>query len=238
MQGTEPGTDRDLPARQTQSVRDHPMDKALSGVQAVLLDLDRTLIDIESAVDYCAALAELQHAGFGPGEDLGAATSWGDCTRRVVDLLISQPDRDAWQRAERIVVPHELAGAERARPMPGLAPLLRAIGARPVAIVTLASEPATRRVMARYRLAAAAVVARSFEIPAKPHPDQLLAALRALRVQPGQAVMVGDSERDEMAARAAGVAFIGVTNARSEHRFAAGSTLAEDLHEVARLLAR
>lgn len=204
-------------------------------MRAILLDLDRTLIDIESEVDYCAALAELQGAGFAPGEDLGAATSWGDCTRRVVDLLIGQPDRAAWQRAEDIVVPYELVGAERARPMPGLAELFRAIAGRSVGIVTLASAPATRRALARYGLHVDSVVARSFEVPAKPHPDQLLAALAELGVEPRHAVMIGDSERDEMAALAADIAFIGVTNGRREYRFAAGITLATDLHEVAAL---
>lgn len=207
-----------------------------SKTQAVLLDLDRTLIDIESEVDYCAALAELQQAGFALRDDLGAATSWGDCTRRVVDLLIGQPDRAAWERAEAIVVPYELAGAERAQAMPGLEPLLRVLPGRAVGIVTLASAPATQRVLERYGLMANAVVARSFEIPAKPHPDQLLAALARLGIEPAHAVMIGDSERDEMAAYAAGVAFIGVTNGRREHRFATARALAADLHEVTILL--
>jgi phosphoglycolate phosphatase len=38
----------------------------------------------------------------------------------------------------------------------------------------------------------------------KPHPEPLLAACRALGVLPEQAVMVGDSENDAQAARAAG----------------------------------
>ncbi|KAA3626854.1 MAG: HAD family hydrolase [Proteobacteria bacterium] len=207
-----------------------------SNAQAILLDLDRTLIDIESEVDYCAALARLQRAGFGLRDDLGAATSWGDCTRRVIDLLIGQPDRETWQRADAIVVPCELEGAERARAMPGLETLLRALTGRPVGIVTLASAAATQRVIERYGLIVDAVVARSFEVPAKPHPDQLLVALGTLGVEPAHAVMVGDSERDEMAAQAAGLAFIGVTNGRNDHRFDTAAALAMDLNEVAALL--
>lgn len=215
----------------------HAQRPPMNGVRAVLLDLDRTLVDVESEVDYGAALAALEQAGFALCEDLGAATSWGDCTRRVVDLLLGQPDRAAWERVERIVVPYELAGAESAQAMPGLVALFGAIAGRAVGIVTLASLPATQRVVARYGLKVDTVVARSFEVPAKPHPDQLRVALAALGVEPQHAVMVGDSERDEMAALAAGVAFIGVTNGRQDHRFAAGTTLATDLHDVAAWLA-
>lgn len=205
-------------------------------IDAVLLDLDRTLVDVESEVDYCAALADLRQAGFARGDELGAATSWGSCTRQVIDLLLGLQDRSSWRHADDLVVPHEMAGAGRARAMPGLAELMAAVARFPVAIVTLLSAPATDVVVERHALPVDAVVARSFEVRAKPHPDQVLAALDLLGVEARVAVMVGDSERDEVAALAAGVAFVGLTNGRAAHRFAATTPTARGLRTVAELL--
>lgn len=200
----------------------------------VLLDLDRTLVDVETHVDYCAALDGLRAAGFTDEADLGPETSWGTCTRTVVDLLLSQP-RTRRQQAEDVVVPHEVAGARAATAMPGLDGLRAALDDRPVAIVTLLSGPATAVVVDRFGLWGTAV-ARRADLAAKPAPDQLLAALRSLGREPAEAVMVGDSERDAVAAAAAGVAFIGVTNRRAEHAFVDVHAVVDDLGGVVDLL--
>ncbi len=202
----------------------------------VLLDLDRTLVDVESHVDYCAALDRLRAAGFTDEADLGTETSWGRCTRTVVDLLLSQPDLVARRRAEEFVVPHELAGAGRAEPMPGLGRLRSALVGRPVAIVTLLSGPATEIVVDRFDLWDTSVP-RSPELAAKPAPDQLVAALELLGAGAADAVMLGDSERDAAAAAAAGVAFIAVTNGRGNHGFGLVDAIVEDLAGAAELLA-
>lgn len=202
----------------------------------VLLDLDRTLVDVESQVDYCAALDALHRAGASRPPALGPATSWGTCTREVVDLLVGATDRGHWQQMESLVVPYELEGAARAEAMPGLDQLRATLTDHRVAVVTLLSDAATRVTLERHGLAPDVVVARSFEIPAKPHPDQVVAALDALGVAPTETVMLGDSERDEAAAIGAGVPFVGITNGRTEHRFA-GSTVVRDLYDAATLLA-
>lgn len=201
----------------------------------VLLDLDRTLVDVETQVDYCAALAALTDAGFAPGGSLGPATSWGRCTTAVIDLLLGLRDRGAWDRAAEHVVPRELDGADRALAMPGLPALRGALAGRTGAIVTLLSADATARVVSRFHLDVEAVVARRFDVPAKPRPEQVLLALDELGVAPGEAVMVGDSERDERAAHAAGVGFIAITNHRHEHRFTT-DTIVADLDELAVLM--
>ena len=134
------------------------------------------------------------------------------------------------------MVPFEVAGAERALPMPGLTQFWPCLQGRSVGVVTLASKPATERAMARYRLNVDTIEARSFDVPAKPNPEQLMVALAALGVEPRDAVMVGDSERDEMAAVAAGIDFVGVTNGRSQHAFEPQSIVVADLIGVAGLL--
>ena len=46
----------------------------------------------------------------------------------------------------------------------------------------------------------------------KPHPDPLLKILRHFRVQPGEAIYVGDSNVDEIAAHSAGVPLVAFRN--------------------------
>ncbi len=46
----------------------------------------------------------------------------------------------------------------------------------------------------------------------KPHPEPLVKILRHYYIRPDQAIYVGDSELDEMAARAAGVYFVAYNN--------------------------
>ncbi len=48
--------------------------------------------------------------------------------------------------------------------------------------------------------------------------------------------MVGDSERDAVAAAAAGVAFVGITNGRAAHRFGDVAAVVDDLGGLLDLL--
>ncbi|MEW2429213.1 Imm21 family immunity protein [Micromonospora sp. NPDC047644] len=96
-----------------------------------------------------------------------------------------------------------------------------------------------RRDRARYF---AAVVGRG-EHPdsLKPDPTPVVRALRALKVAPGAAVLIGDSVTDVEAARAAGVACIGYANkpGKAERLTAAGAdAIVTDMTDLARVLAR
>lgn len=200
--------------------------------RAILFDLDRTLVDVESHVDYCAALRVLDDADIGSRRDLGPETSWGSCTRELIDTLLSLPNGTARRSAERLVVPFELEGADSAVAMPGLDHLRGELSGRPGAIVTLLSGPATQRVTERFELWPEVVVTRSDDVPAKPAPDPLVLALERLGVGADDAVMVGDSERDAAAARAAGVGFIGITNGRPSHGFEDVLAVVEGLDDL------
>jgi HAD superfamily hydrolase (TIGR01549 family) len=184
-------------------------------VKALLLDLDKTLVNVEDHTDYCAALRELEARGFSP-RAAGPETYWGKCTKRVMDILISL-EGGAWSAANEIVERYELWGAAASTPMPYLAEFLEAVKGAPKAVVTLLSPCPTAYVLQRHGIAVDAVVAREPGIRPKPSPDPVLKALERLGV--GEAVMVGDSEWDEAAANAAGVPFVAVTNGRTQHRF-------------------
>ena len=68
----------------------------------------------------------------------------------------------------------------------------------------------------------------------KPAPDMLYRILEELGVQAGEAIFVGDGERDRMAARAAGIDFLMVEWGFSDHEEAIGSVeeLSEELRSV------
>ncbi|MEU8422995.1 Imm21 family immunity protein [Micromonospora sp. NPDC048835] len=75
----------------------------------------------------------------------------------------------------------------------------------------------------------------------KPNPVPVVQALRALKVAPGAAVLVGDSTTDIAAARAAGVACIGYANrpGKAERLTAAGAdAIVTDMSDLAGVLAR
>lgn len=200
----------------------------------MLLDLDKTLVNVEDGIDYCAALAELRVLLPGARGDVGIETSWGRCTRPVIGLLGALAGTPEWPAAAAIVERFELAGVERSTAMPGLAELMSAIDPGRTAIVTLLGPGATEATIARHLvIRPAVVVARDPALRPKPAPDQALDALRRLGVTPAEAVMIGDSEVDEATARAAGVTFAGLTNGRPDHRFGRDTVTLADLHEVA-----
>lgn len=204
---------------------------------AVLLDLDRTLVDVESHVDYAAAVRDLDAEGLlVAAPDAAGDTSWGSATLQAMDALVALAGDPRWAEASELVARHELEGAASATPMSGLDSLLAAVGGRPTAVVTLLSEVATRTVLQDHGIEVDVVIPRRPDLRPKPAPDQVLAALGELGCASHDAVMLGDSERDEAAARSAGVAFVGLTNGRHGSRFGPGTTVVDDLVGAAAVL--
>lgn len=199
----------------------------------LLLDLDKTLVNVEDFTDYCSALRELEARGFA-AMSTGPETYWGKCTKKVMDILISLSG-DEWIEANKMVERYEIEGAERAVQMPYLQYFLANTINMPKAIVTLLGVAATKRVLERFNIAVNAVVAREPGIKPKPHPDPVIKALSLLGASPGEAVMIGDSEWDELSAQAAGVRFIAVTNGREKHFFRT-PFITRDLKEAVDLL--
>jgi len=65
----------------------------------------------------------------------------------------------------------------------------------------------------------------------KPHPDQLIKILEHFRIEPCDSLYVGDSDLDEIAAKAAGVAFVAYQN-----RSLAADFHIQSLKEIAEIL--
>ena len=72
------------------------------------------------------------------------------------------------------------------------------------------------------------------KVPPKPAPDILQLCLERARVRPAEAIYIGDSPIDRVAAEAAGVAFLGVgTRVEHHHRIASLGELDDALLKIA-----
>jgi phosphoglycolate phosphatase len=175
-------------------------------VRAVLFDLDGTLLDTAAdiAAALNAALAEQRLGPLAPAEvrvlaRCGAAGARADRARL-------QQRYDA--HYERL---HE-DNAFAARPFPGVVQGLSglcALGLR-LAVVTNKTQQLAVELLARLELTRwiQLVVGAQDGRERKPHPQPLWLACERLQVLPAQTLMVGDSQVDVLAARAAGIAVV------------------------------
>ena len=182
-------------------------------IRAVLFDLDGTLAD--TAPDLAGALNRLlAECGRGPVpiERARPVTSSGARGMLQVGFGID-PLHDDYAAlkarfldlyADRICVETSL--------FDGVAELLAALESRalPWGIVTNKAERFTLPLLSTLQIAkrAACVVGGDTTPRAKPHPEPLLHAARAMSLEPAHCLYVGDDLRDVQAARAAGMAVL------------------------------
>lgn len=198
--------------------------------KAVLFDLDRTLIDLQSYTDYGAALTDVE-ALIGAWEDIPAPTTdWDQPTMRCMSILFALSGDPRWSEVSDLIAAHELAAVPRSRPMPRLGDALTRSRRLPRAVVTLVSEVPARTVLSRHAVEIPVVVPRRPDLRPKPAADQVQEACRLLGVDPAATVMIGDSSWDAGAASAAGCGFVGVAaTPAGRERFDDDLLLAEDL---------
>ena len=183
---------------------------------AVLLDLDRTLVDVQSFTDYDSAWRDVVALLGEAADELGPETGWTGATRACMAVLGHLPAGDRWYAVSEAVAAHERAAVAASRPMPGAAEFLEALSGRPVAVVTLLPPDVAGQVLAHHGLGVGTIVGRDPHVRPKPAGDGLLRALELLAAAPVDVQMVGDSAWDAAAARNAGVGFVGVHAPASE----------------------
>ncbi|MBE7942026.1 MULTISPECIES: HAD-IA family hydrolase [Ramlibacter] len=187
-----------------------------SDVQAVLFDLDGTLID--SAPDLGAAadrmrvvrgLPSLPLAQYRPMAGAGARGMLGI----AFGITPEHPDYEALR--EEFFSNYERAMTERTLVFEGIAELLERLRGRglPWGVVTNKSMRFTGPLTRQMPLfATAATVIGGDSTPhAKPHPAPLLEAARQLALPAARCIYVGDDERDVQAGRAAGMPTVAAT---------------------------
>lgn len=186
---------------------------------AIVLDLDGTLID--SAPDLRSALNRLLAAEALEALSLEQVTGMvGDGVRVLVtrgfaalDRSLAEDELDA--KCADFLKDYEGNGAVLTRPYPGVVETLQILKDNGHALAVCTNKPthAAREILGELGMAGFfGVVVGGGELEGilKPDPRPLLETLRRMGVDPGRAVMVGDSKNDMETARAAGVASIAV----------------------------
>ncbi|HEX2555864.1 MAG TPA: phosphoglycolate phosphatase [Microvirga sp.] len=183
----------------------------MMSLEAVLLDLDGTLVD--SAEDLRDALNEiLGRQGLRPVTPAEVRAMIGDGVLKLVERGLTRTGGDPARAADLVpafLEAYEPRASRKTVLYPGVLDTLRrlrAAGLR-LAVVTNKPEAATRQILDALGLAGLIeVVIGGDTLPRrKPDPAPVAAALRALGIAPEAAAMVGDNHHDVEAGHGAGL---------------------------------
>lgn len=181
-------------------------------VKAVLFDLDGTLI--HSLPDLVAAVNRLLAGeGRAPLEAEAVKAMVGDGADALVERAFAAsgglPGPDVTPFLKRFLADYEPRSAETTLPWPGVRETLAELKEKGLALAVCTNKPskATAEVLASLDLADFFDhVVGADDTPAlKPDPAHITVILEYLGVSAAEAVMVGDSRNDVLAARRAGV---------------------------------
>jgi 2-phosphoglycolate phosphatase len=185
-------------------------------LQAVLFDLDGTLID--SAPDLGAAADALRVARGLPSlpmEDYRPMAGAGARGMLGIAFGMTPEHPDFMALREEFFCNYERRMTQRTQIFEGVPAMLQALQQRqlPWGVVTNKAQRFTLPLtQAMPMFSTAGVIVSGDTTPhAKPHPEPLLEAARRLGVDPRRCVYVGDDERDIVAGVAAGMFTVAVT---------------------------
>jgi sugar-phosphatase len=192
-----------------------------NAVQAVLFDLDGTLVDTETQTDQAISVVAARH-GFA-GFTLPPRETRGRTWMHVADAIRTQTGIDAPANAlAEELLSYWNDASQKAQPLPGAAAAIRAATAAGLRLAIVSSSP--RSVIDRFveRLDIGECIGASARIGAdsvsrgKPDPEGFLLAARALDVDAAATLVFEDSQAGLLAARAAGMRSIFVTRCATD----------------------
>ena len=217
-------------------------------IRGVLIDLDGTLLD--TAADLAVAANRMLAAlDLPPRTTHEVSTYVGKGIARLVERCLtgdldSRADPELLQRALGLfAAAYEDESGRHCRIYPGVVEGLDdliASGVR-LACVTNKAQRFTRPLLERMRLLGRfeVVICGDMVERSKPDPACFLAACERLKLEPREVVVVGDSENDVLAARAAGMRVVcvtyGYTEGKPVERLGADA-LVDDLRALPELL--
>jgi phosphoglycolate phosphatase-like HAD superfamily hydrolase len=206
----------------------------------LLLDLDRTLVDLQSFTDYAAALADVQAlTGEWPDADV-PDTDWDHPTQACMSVLHALLGDARWTVVSNAIAVHERAAVPLGVVMPTVGEVLDRLRDAGAGVVTLLPVDVATQALARHGIGVGPgepvdlVIGRDPRIRPKPWPDGLLAACARLGAAPDRATMIGDATWDQEAAARAGAGFVGVPS--SPAGFAPGVPVVRTFAEAVRLV--
>ncbi len=182
-------------------------------IRVILFDLDGTLIDssvdITNALNY--AMEPYSSKRLSRDETVKLI---GEGITRLIEKLVG--DRDEAVRddvGKRFLSHYTDHITDYTREYPGVAETLERLGKYRKAVISNKRESLSRLVLEKLGLAKHFVLIIGSDTVAerKPSPVPVLKALSELQTEPGDAVIVGDSNYDVDAGKAAGVTTVAVT---------------------------
>jgi len=182
--------------------------------RAALFDLDGTIVD--SADDILAALAHtIRMAGLDADPDPEAGRAHlGHPLHVMLGRMGYSVPPESNEELMGLYAPYYMRHwKDRTRIFAGVEPLLASLKGLPMAVVTQKRQIQAQGMLEAFGLEAYFLHAVGLQpgFRPKPAPDLLLHAAELLGTLPRQMVMVGDSELDVEAGRAAEMATVGVT---------------------------
>lgn len=190
----------------------------MTTVCAVLFDLDGTLIDSVADLHGAINVVLVRH-GLKPLTLADVVSMIGDGVRKLTERAFIARDAGLDTVAldhvtEEMVAVYSSRLTELTTMMPGAMEAVTALAEKGVRLGVVTNKPrdAAVAILAHFGLAEhlAVIVGGDSGLPRKPAPDMLLAALNALGVEAGDAVMVGDGAADIDCGKSAGVRSIAV----------------------------
>lgn len=210
--------------------------------KAVLFDLDGTLVD--SRRDIASSVNRmLDDMGFAPRreEDIYGFIGGGVYKLVIASLPPGQGNR-VEEGVERFWLIYKDHVLDTTVPYAGIPHSLEAMSGLKLAVATNKPLAHAELILRGLGLSGLFSSVKGWKpgIPVKPDPAILLLALREMDAEPGEAVMVGDSINDLLAARAAGAkcCLVGYGYGKKESLTEAGpdffADTVEDLEEIIR----
>ena len=218
-------------------------------VKAVVFDLDGTIASFN--LDYVTVRAEVRsyliRAGL-PGSILSTNESIFDMLK-TTEIFLKNSGKSARavgklkNEALAIAEKYELEAAKTTGLLPGAVETLEALkemGLK-IGLCTINSEKSTNYILKRFGVSKFfdAVTPRNKVKYVKPSPEHLEATLKALHVNPKEAILIGDGTRDMQCARELNVIAVGLptgVSAEKELIASGASYFITSIREIPRLV--